>query len=90
MENEQIEQTDHHLVEVASFEGMMEAEILKTKLESFGIPSMLKYEALGHVLGITTNGLGLVQVMVAPEDFDKAKELTEEDDHAEEDEQSPV
>jgi hypothetical protein len=83
------EQNNHHLVEVASFEGMMEAEILKAKLESFGVPSMLKYEAVGHVLGITTNGLGLVQVMVSPEHFDKAKVLIDEDDHADEGEKSP-
>jgi len=56
-------------------EGMMEAEIIKSKLESFGIPCILKFETAGRLLGITMDGLGEVKVMVAPEDFEKAREL---------------
>jgi hypothetical protein len=36
---------------------------------------MLKFEAIGRVLGITTNGLGKVQVMVPSEYYEKAKEI---------------
>lgn len=86
----QNEVTEHNLVELVEFEGIMEAQILKTKLDSEGIPCMLKYDSIGMLLGITTNGLGKVKVMV-PDDFlEKARELQLEDDHAEDDEQLPV
>lgn len=49
-------------------EGSMEAEIIKSKLESFAIPVLLKFESAGHIFGITMNGLGKVRVMV-PEAF---------------------
>jgi hypothetical protein len=88
MENE-TEQNLSHLKELVVFEGMMEAEILKAKLESFEIPCMLRFEAVGRIYGITTDGLGRVQVMVPPDYYDKAREILEEDDHAEEDEPSP-
>ncbi|MGE5340442.1 MAG: putative signal transducing protein [Candidatus Omnitrophota bacterium] len=89
MENEKNEQPFDELEELAQFEGMMEAEILKAKLESFGIPCMLKFEAVGRVLGITTDGLGKVQLMVPPSYLEKAQEILAEDDHAEENEPAP-
>ena len=49
-------------------EGSMEAEIIKSKLESFQIPVLLQYESAGHIFGITMNGLGKVKIMV-PEDL---------------------
>ena len=66
---------ENYLKELISTEGMVEAEIIKSKLESFSIPCMLKFEAIGRVLGITTNGLGKVQVMVPLEYYEKAKEI---------------
>jgi hypothetical protein len=54
---------------------MMEAEILKSKLESFDIPCLLKFETAGRLLGITMDGLGEVKVMVSPKDYDKALEI---------------
>jgi hypothetical protein len=70
------------LSELIVSNGMLEAEIIKSKLKSFGIPCMLKFEALGRVLGITTDGLGQVQVMVPPEYLDRAREIiaTKNDD----------
>ena len=55
-------------------EGLMEAEIIKTKLESFEIPCMLKFESAGRLMGITMDGLGEVKVMVPPAYYDKALE----------------
>ncbi len=46
----------------------MEADIIKSKLESFQIPVLLQYEAAGRIFGITMDGLGKVKVMV-PEIF---------------------
>lgn len=50
--------------ELMTVEGMVEAEIIKTKLESLGIPCYLKFESAGRLFGITMNGLGEVRVMV--------------------------
>jgi hypothetical protein len=63
------------IVQLIMVEGMMEAQIIKSKLDSFEIPCMLKFEAVGRVLGITTDGLGQVQVMVPPEYLEKAREI---------------
>jgi hypothetical protein len=63
------------LVEVAASDGMMEAQIIKAKLDNFEVPCMLKFEAVGRVLGITTDGLGRVQVMVPLEFKARALEI---------------
>jgi hypothetical protein len=68
------------VVELIMVEGMMEAQIIKSKLDSFEIPCMLKFEAVGRVLGITTDGLGQVQVMVPPEYFEKARQIISTDE----------
>jgi hypothetical protein len=73
--------------ELVVCEGMAEASIVKAKLESYGIPLNLKFEAVGRIFGIMTDGLGKVQVMVPTEFYEKAKEILDADDHAEEDEQ---
>lgn len=65
------------LSELTVVEGMMEAQIIKARLDNFGIPCMLKFEAIGRVIGITTDGLGKVQVMVPPDYLDKAEEVME-------------
>ena len=63
------------LEELMVSDGMMEAEIVKTKLESFEIPCMLKFESAGRLMGITMDGLGKVQVMVPAEYLARAKEI---------------
>lgn len=68
-------ENENDLKELIVVEGLMEAEIIKSKLESFEIPSMLKFESAGRLMGITMDGLGEVQVMVSPEDYDKAMEI---------------
>jgi hypothetical protein len=56
------------LVTVHTAFGLLNAQVVKTKLESVGIPALLDYESAGVVLGITVDGLGEVRVMV-PEDL---------------------
>jgi hypothetical protein len=73
------------MVELVTVEGMMEGSIIKSKLESFEIPCQLKYEAVGVILGITTDGLGKIQVMVPPDFLEKALEILEAEDDAEAD-----
>jgi hypothetical protein len=60
------------LKEIAVVEGMMEAEIIKAKLESFGISCYLKFESAGRLFGITMNGLGEVKIMVPSEYYSEA------------------
>lgn len=74
------------LKELAVFDGMMEANIVKSKLESFEIPCLLKYESTAQVFGFTLDGLGKVQLMVSPNDYERALEIiVEEEDQEEED-----
>ena len=44
--------------------GQPEALIIQGRLEFEGIPTMLKYESLGLVYGLTVDGLGQVEVQV--------------------------
>ncbi len=45
-------------------QGLLQAGLIKSKLESAGIPALLDYESAGPVLGLTVDGLGEVRVMV--------------------------
>ena len=63
------------LKELMAVEGSLEAEIIKSKLESFQIPVLLKYEAAGRIFGITMNGLGKVKIMVPASLFAEAKKV---------------
>lgn len=83
-------ENETELIELMVTDGLMEAEIIKSKLENFEIPCMLKFEAVGRLLGITSDGLGKVQVMVPPDYLEKAKEIlnTETDDQQPQDDSS--
>ena len=62
-------------VRVHSTAGVPEAEILQKMLESYGIPVRLSYESYGRVMGFTTDGLGLVDILVPAERAQDAREL---------------
>ena len=51
----------------------MEAQIIKGRLESEGIPVLLSYESAGLIYGITIDGLGEVKVMVPKRLEEEAK-----------------
>jgi Putative prokaryotic signal transducing protein len=72
-------------VTVYRSQGMLGAQVIKGKLELAGIPSYLRYEAVGQVLGLTVDGLGMVEVQVPAESVDAALELIREDEDDEED-----
>ena len=55
--------------------GQPEAEIVKGRLESEGIPAMLRYESAGVVYGLTIDGLGQVQVQVPSSLAQHAREI---------------
>jgi hypothetical protein len=68
------------LAQVYVTSGLYQAEIIRGKLETNGIPVLLKYESLGPVMGLTVDGLGQVQVWVPLDLADQARELLQEDD----------
>ncbi len=53
----------------------IEAQIIKGRLESEGIPVLLSYESAGLVYGLTIDGLGEVKVMVPEHLAKEAKSL---------------
>ncbi|MBI5305412.1 MAG: DUF2007 domain-containing protein [Chloroflexi bacterium] len=65
------------LVVVYTSPGMLTAETIKNKLESAGIPAMLKYESVGRIIGLTVDGLGQVEVLVPREREEEARALLE-------------
>lgn len=52
------------LVVVYVSQGPLGAEVARSKLQSEGIPAMLRYPSVGRVLGLTVDGLGRVEVLV--------------------------
>lgn len=64
-----------NLAELLVIDGLMEAEIIRAKLESFDIPCMLKFESMGRLMAISMDGLGKVRVMVPPDRLEEAREL---------------
>ena len=53
----------------------MEAQIIKGRLESEGIPVLLSYESAGLIYGLTIDGLGEVKIMVPQHLAEEAKEI---------------
>ena len=66
------------LVSVYTSTGPLAAEVVKGRLETAGIPAMLKYESIGRTMGLTLDGLGEVQVMVQKEREQEALALLAE------------
>ena len=60
---------------VAAAAGMTQANIIRGRLESEGIPTQLRYEAAGTIYAITVDGLGEVRILVPVPDWERAKEL---------------
>ncbi len=70
------------LVQVYVTSGLLQAEIIKGKLETYGIPTLLEYESLGPVLGLTLDGLGQVRVLVPEDKAEIARALLEESEES--------
>jgi hypothetical protein len=72
--------TEQRLVTVYVSQGMLSAQVVRAKLEAAGIPALLKYEAIGQIIGLTVDGLGRVEVQV-PEDLaEEAEDLLIEEE----------
>ncbi len=63
------------LVVVMVAYGRMQAQIIKSKLESEGIPVALQFEAAGELYGISIDGLGAVNILVPESELEKARKL---------------
>jgi len=85
MDDEQSKQPELTTVQIEH--GLLRAQVIKAKLESVGIPVLLKYESLGPIYGITVDGLGEVQILVPNERAAEARSLLEA---PKEDERQPL
>lgn len=64
-------------------QGRMEADLLKSYFEAHGIDIELFQEAVGHhIYPVTVNGLGRVQLFVAKEQAEAARQLLEDYNNA--------
>jgi hypothetical protein len=69
------------LVEVYKAASEMEAQVIKSLLESCEIPCFLKSDAAPSVHMFTIDGMGEVDVMVLDSMVDRARELIQGDNH---------
>lgn len=65
------------LIEVWRTQGEVDAQIVRSLLESNGIPSMLSGESLRLTHGFTVDGLALVKILVRPRDARRACDIIE-------------
>jgi hypothetical protein len=57
--------------------GELEAQVIKSLLDSFGIPSVLQSQAPGSVYALTADGMGEYRVMVVRELAGEARRIIE-------------
>jgi len=69
------------LVEVYKANNQMEAQVIKSLLESFKIPCFLKSNAAPSVHMFTMDGMAEVRVMVVASKADEARELIVSENH---------
>jgi hypothetical protein len=66
-------------VEICRVQGDLHASVIKSHLESEGIPVLLEYESAGRVFGLTVDGLGEVRILVPQDLADEARLIIEPD-----------
>jgi Putative prokaryotic signal transducing protein len=67
-------------------QGQEIAQVIKSHLESEGIPAVLQYESAGLIYGITVDGIGEVKVLVPKEFLEEARRVIEPQESASPDE----
>ncbi len=70
------------MAEVYRASGEMEAQVIKSLLESYGIPCLLKSVAAPSVHTFAVDGMGEVKVMVWESMVERANGLIRRDDDA--------
>ncbi len=58
---------------VRTVSGELEAEAIRTALESAGIPVRIKMESVARLIAVTVDGLGKVEVLVPPARIEEAR-----------------
>jgi len=66
---------DHEPIVVATVQGEFEEQALRTFLAANGIPTVVRGEALRKTHAFILDGLGAVEIMVAPEHEEAARDL---------------
>ncbi len=66
---------DSKLKEIHKVWGPVEAEIIKSYLESNGIVCILRGKVVQSVHPFSANGLGEIKILVSEEDYTRAQEL---------------
>jgi hypothetical protein len=61
----------------------LQAQIVKGRLESEGVPSLLRYEGAGLVYGVTVDGLGEARVMVPEALAEEAEAIVADQEYGE-------
>ena len=60
-------------------QGRLEADLIKTYLEAYGVDVELFQESIGHhIYPVTVNGLGRVQLFVSKDQSKEARQLLDE------------
>ncbi len=67
--------SNEKMVEVYHAHNLMEAQVVKSLLESFNIPCFMKSNAAPSVHTFTMDGMGEVKIMVLESLAEKAREL---------------
>lgn len=57
----------------------LEAEVVRGLLESADIPSMLQYESVGVVYGLTIDGMGETRILVPASLEERARQVLREE-----------
>jgi hypothetical protein len=66
-----------NFVVISTVQGELVANVIKSHLESEGIPVLLEYESVGRVYGLTVDGLAQVRILVPQELVKKARQIIE-------------
>jgi hypothetical protein len=72
-----------NFVIVKIVQGQLIADVIKSHLESEGIPVLLQYESAGIIYGITADGIGEVKILVPAECAEEAREIIQPRDPVE-------
>ncbi|MBM3297496.1 MAG: DUF2007 domain-containing protein, partial [Candidatus Aminicenantes bacterium] len=72
---EEYRDEDLVLVEVHKVWGPAEMEVIKTMLQSHGIPAMTRGQVPQSILPMTTDGMGEIKILVQKKDAALAKKL---------------
>ncbi len=74
-------------VVISTVQGQLAANVIKSHLESEGIPVLLKYESAGLIYGITADGIGEVRILVPEDVAEEAKQIIKPREPAESEEE---